>query len=173
MARLSEDQWQTLRAEYEVGDSLNAVAARHGVSRAGIQKRAKAEGWTQDVAPLIRAKVAEKVAGIVAGGNSQKKAQAIDAAADRGADVLRRHQEEPQQIREMLYGAVVAHGKAQSRDEKVLAFEDLKAAKISSEVMMNIHKMERQAHMLDEVAPAIDVTKLSDAQLEAMAKSKR
>ena len=43
------------------------------------------------------------------------------------------------------------------KEEKQLAFEDLKAAKISSECLLNIHKAERQAWNMDaaKAAPTI------------------
>lgn len=48
MARLSEDQWQAARAEYEVrGISLGDVAKKFGVNVSSVSRRAKSEGWIQ------------------------------------------------------------------------------------------------------------------------------
>ena len=137
MPRLTADQWAEIRAEYEAGASLNVVAERHGMSRAAVQKRAKAEGWTQDVAPLIRQKVAEKVAGVVAGADPQKKAQILDAAAEKGAVLIRQQQQDWEAHRE-LFGAVPAD------------FEAGKHAKISAEMLRIRHEGERAAYGLDE-----------------------
>ncbi|WP_300452329.1 hypothetical protein [Accumulibacter sp.] len=51
-------------------------------------KRAKPGGWGDgsDVEEVIRRKVAEKVAGVVAAENYEKKAEAIDADAEKRAD---------------------------------------------------------------------------------------
>ena len=48
MARLTADQWEQARAEYEVrGMSLGDVAKRFGVATSSVSRRAKAEGWIQ------------------------------------------------------------------------------------------------------------------------------
>ena len=78
--------WETIRAEYEVGASQSDLARRHGVSRAAIQKHIRAEGWMQDVSGAINRMAEAKVAGVVAGSNPKKKAAALDRAADRKAE---------------------------------------------------------------------------------------
>ena len=48
MARLTSEQWEQARAEYEVrGVSLGEVASRFGVSQQAAAKRARKEGWKQ------------------------------------------------------------------------------------------------------------------------------
>lgn len=96
MPRLTADQWETIRAEREAGATFQSLADKHGVSDAAIVKKAQAEGWSdgKDVAELIRRKVSEKVSGIVSDANPKKRAEAIDAAAERGAGLVRRHCEE-------------------------------------------------------------------------------
>lgn len=152
MPRLSRDQWESIRAEREAGASFGDLAQKYGVDKAAIVRRAKAEGWSDgtDVADVIRRKVTEKVTGISPVADPKKKAEAISAAADRGAEVIRRHQEETNAVRERLYAGLKAHKAALKKEDKVLAFEDLKAAKIASETIINIHKAERQAWGLDE-----------------------
>lgn len=154
MPRLTLDQWQTIRAEREAGASFRELAAKYGVSHQAVVKRAAKEQWGdgQDVAELVRRKVAEKVAGVVAGGNPKKRAEAIDAAADRSAEVVRRHQDEVNAVRDRLYAGLKAHRAAETREEKLIAFEDLKAAKIASETLLNVHRAERQAWGLDATA---------------------
>ena len=151
MPRLTRDQWETIRAEREAGASFGNLAQKYGVDKAAIVRRAKAEGWSDgtDVADVIRRKVTEKVAGISPVADPKKKAEAISAAADRGAEVIRRHQEESNAIRERLYAGLKAHRAAETKEDKQLAFEDLKAAKIASETLLNIHKAERQAWGLE------------------------
>lgn len=138
MARLTADQWETVRAEREAGASFRDLASKHGVSHQAIVKRAKTEGWGdgQDVGETVRRKVAEKVAGVVASGNPKKKAAAIDAAAAVGAAVLLRQQQDWQCHRE-LFGAIPD------------GFEEGKHAKISAEMLAIRHKGERLAYRLD------------------------
>lgn len=155
MPRLTADTWETVRAEREAGATFDALAVKFGVSKTAIIKRAKVGDWGDgtDLAETIRRKVTEKVTGVVTTGNPQKKAEAIAAAADRSAEVVRRHREETGAVRERLYTGLEAHKAAETKEEKTLAFEDLKAAKISSETILNIHRAERQAWSLDETAP--------------------
>lgn len=48
MARLTPEQWEQARAEYEVrGVSLGDIARRFGVSQQAASKRARKEGWKQ------------------------------------------------------------------------------------------------------------------------------
>ena len=62
MARLTAQQWEQAREDYEVrGLSLGEVARRHGVSQQAVAKRAKAEGWKQGKSCAL---VSEKVAAI-------------------------------------------------------------------------------------------------------------
>lgn len=155
MPKLTAAQWEDVRAEREAGASFPALASAHGISHQAIQARAKKEGWGDgtDAAAAVRAKVAEKVAGVIASYNPKKKAEAIDAAADRAAEVIRRHQEETNAIRDRLYSGLKLHKAAENKEQKQLAFEDLKAAKIASEALQNIHRLERQAWNIDS-APA-------------------
>jgi len=144
MPRLSKETWADVRAEREAGASFGELASKYGVDKAAIVRRAKAEGWSdgQDVAEIIRRKVTEKLTG-TSPTAPEKKAAAIDAAADRAAEVVRRHQEETNAARERLYAGLKAHKAAFTKDEKVLAFEDLKAAKITAEALAIIQRLER------------------------------
>jgi hypothetical protein len=144
MPRLTKDTWADVRAEREAGASFGELAAKYGVDKAAIVRRAKSEEWGdgQDVSEVIRRKVTEKLTG-TSPTAPEKKAAAIDAAADRAAEVVRRHQEETNAARERLYSGLKAHKVAITKDEKVLAFEDLKAAKIASEALAIIQRLER------------------------------
>ena len=146
MPRLTADVWATVRAEREAGFSFPELAAKFGVSHQAIQKRAKAEGWSDgaDVGEIIRRKVAERVAGVVAADNPKKRAVAIDAAADKVVAVIEVHQREWRDHRER-FGSVPAD------------FEDGKHAKISAEMLSIRQKGERAAHGLDEPESKPDI----------------
>jgi hypothetical protein len=151
MPRLTKETWADVRAEREAGASFGELASKYGVDKAAIVRRAKAEGWGdgQDVAEVIRRKVTEKLTG-TSPTAPEKKAAAIDAAADRAAEVVRRHQEETNAARERLYAGLKAHKAAFTKDEKALAFEDLKAAKIAAEALAIIQRLERINWGLEE-----------------------
>lgn len=156
MPRLSQDEWETVRAEREAGTSYGDLAEKHGVSKAAILKRARKEEWHdgEDVQQIIRQKVNEKVNAIVTVGDREKRAQALDEAAEKTAEVVRRHREETNAIRDRLYSGLKTQKAATTIAEKRLAFEDLKAAKISSECLQNIHRMERVAWGIEDSSSA-------------------
>ena len=151
MPKLSRDTWKQIRAEREAGLSFGLLASRYGISKTAIVQRAKAEGWGDgtDAAELVRRKARDKVTGADTT-DHQKRAAAIDAAAELAADVIRRHQEEAEQVRELLWRGLEASRAAETLDEKRLAFETLKAAKISSETLANLQRMERVSYGLDD-----------------------
>lgn len=153
MPRLTAEQWSSVRAEREgSGASFPELARKFGVSFQRIQKVAKEQNWGdgQDVEEIVRRRVAAKVAGIVVTANPEKKAAAIDAEAARGAEVVNRHRDEPTAARERVYAGLKAHKAAVSKEDKALAFDDLKAAKIAAEALAIIQAMERKAWGLDQ-----------------------
>lgn len=145
MARLSADQWETIRAEREAGASFPDLSKRHGVSHQAIQKRAKTEGWGDglDTGGAIQRKVAEKVAGVVAGCNPKKRAAAIDAAADEVAGIVRQHREEWAEHARLFPTRAIAED-----------FDLGKSAKISAEVLTIRQAGQRKAWNMDAPAQA-------------------
>jgi len=158
MPRLSRDTWAQIRAEREAGLSFGLLASRYGISKAAIVQRAKAEGWGDgtDVAELVRRKASARLTGVDIT-DHQKRAAAIDAAAELAADVIRRHQAETREVYELLWRGLEAHRAAETLDEKRLAFETLKAAKISSETLTNLQRMERVSHGLDDATGKTEI----------------
>lgn len=148
--RLTADQWESARAMREIGTSYEDVAKKFGVTRQAIMKRAKAEGWKddEDVAAIVRRKTAEKVAGVVTVGDPQKKAAAIDAAADETAAVVRRHRQEWMQVVKLRQEALAIR----EHDHRE-SFERSKLAKITAEMTAIQQAGERKAWGLDDGAP--------------------
>jgi len=135
--------WQQIRAEYEAGATQSELSRKYNVSRTAIQKRIEKDGWAQDIEDSLRRKVAEKVAGVVAGCNPQKKAEALDAAAQRRADVEIRHQTEWDEHKQLVDTAI---GNAD--------FDAAKLAKITAETLKIRQEGERKAWRLDSQPPA-------------------
>jgi hypothetical protein len=163
--------WEQVRAEFEAGATIRGLSKTHGVSRAAIQKRAAKEGWAQDAEPAIQRKVTEKVAGVVATCNPKKKAEAIDAEAERRAAVIKRHRDEWSGARERLYAGLTARRAASDAKAKALAFDDLKAAKIAAETLQIMQNNERKNHRLDDVpgggaVPKIEVTFMDEGTID-------
>jgi hypothetical protein len=148
MPRLTQDQWETVRAEREAsGAPFRELAAKHGVSDAAIVKRAKAEGWSdgQDIQDAIRRKVSEKVSGLVSTANPKKRAEAISNEASKVAEVVHRHRREWEQVVMLRQEAL----KVRADDQKE-AFDRSKLAKITAEMTAIQQAGERKAWGLDK-----------------------
>jgi len=143
MARVSSEQWTEARARREAGESITDVAKWLGVDRALVSRRAKAESWSngEDVEETIRRKVTEKVTGIVTACDPKKKAEALDAAASRRADVEIRHQIEWEEHKSLVDQAIAAQD-----------FDAAKLAKITAETLKIRQEGERKAWRLDTTA---------------------
>ncbi|TYO91442.1 hypothetical protein [Oceanicella actignis] len=143
MPRLSKEQWADVRAEREAGATFRELAEKFGVSDAAIVKRAKAEGWGDgsDVREQIRRKVSEKVSGLVSGADPKRRAEALDRAAQRAAEVIERHKADWEQHRQR-FGAVTTD------------FESGKHAKINAEMLTIRQRGERLAWGLEDTNPA-------------------
>lgn len=180
MPRLSLEDWESVRAKREAGMSFSAIAQQFDVTKAAIVKRAHKEGWGdgRDLQGIIRRKVSEKVSGIVTTGNSQKKAEAIDAEAERRAAVRLRHRQECEQIAVLRQEAIKCRKAAKEElatpEERVSAvkeaFEKAKLAKILAESLTIQHQCECRAWGLDVVD--YDLSKLSDEQLANLIQGK-
>lgn len=136
----------------EAGASLSEVAEQFGIDRGFLSRKAQAEQWGDgsDIGHLLRAKVTAQSHGIATGVTFENRENALESAASKLVTVLERHREEVNAARERLYAGLAAHKAATTRADKQLAFEDLKAAKISAETLMLIQRMERISWGLDE-----------------------
>ena len=139
MARLDID-WEQLRAEYEIGTSQNELAKKYDVARRTIQKRIAKEGWVQDVSDALKRMTEAKVAGVVAGSNPEKKAEALDAEAAKRAEIVLKHRREWEEHTAMTEG--------------IEDFEKAKLAKIMAETLRIRQDGERRAWNLDKEEPA-------------------
>ena len=139
--------WEAIRAEYEAGASQSALAKKYGLSRKAIQNHIRAEGWVQDVSEIIQRITEAKVAGIVAGCDYKKKAEALDRAADAKAAVVQRHKREWDEHQAMIVEAI------EHRD-----FELAKIAKITAETLRIRQDGERRAWGLADKPERTDAT---------------
>lgn len=170
MAKLTLEQWQEIRAKREAGAKFQELAREYNVTHQAIQKRAKAENWGDgsDVEDVIRRKVAEKVARIRRTENPEKKAEAIDAEAERKAAVISRHREEWGKVTDVIEATVQSLEKKDNRTASGLA----KLAKTMAEATKIQQEGERKAWGLDIVIDPASLRKMTDAQLEALASGK-
>ena len=80
--------WETIRAEYEAGATMGELSRKYGMSKSTLSVRAKKEGWTQDMTETLNRMANAKANGISNTDRPQKKAEALNAAADRKAAVI-------------------------------------------------------------------------------------
>ena len=126
--------WESIRAEYEVGASQSDLSKRYGVSRTAIQKRIRSEGWVQDISGTVNRMAEAKVAGVVAGCNPQKKAAALARAAEAKAAVITRPLREWDR-HQALIDEALSEG----------SFDTAKLAKITAETIKIRQEGERKA----------------------------
>jgi len=146
--------WETIRAEYEAGSTMGQLAKRHGVNKAAISRRAKKEGWTQDITGAVNRLTEAKVNGIVNTVDPQKKAEAMSRAADAKAAVIKRHKEEWDRHQALIEEALAKND-----------FDQAKLAKITAETIRIRQDGERKAwNIQDPVQPEAEAGKSVEVQ---------
>lgn len=99
--------WEAIEREYRAGQlSVREIAQQYGCSHTAIQKKAKAGGWSRDLASRVRKEVAKKLVAdsTVASGNATTgdEDQIVEAAATRGAEVIRIHRRDIRALSELV-----------------------------------------------------------------------
>lgn len=128
--------WTAIEREYRAGQLSNReLGKRFGVSDTAIRKKAAKEGWTRDLRQDVRRATAAKLAEADANevreweGGSQEvrtinarteEREVIDAAAQRGADVIQTHRRDIHAAREMAIGIMHDLGEARANREAVM-----------------------------------------------------
>ena len=144
--------WESIRAEYEVGASQSDLSKRYGVSRTAIQKRIRAEGWVQDISGTVNRMAEARVAGVVAARTPQKRADPLAGAAEARAPVTPRPQREWERHQALIDEALSGG-----------SFDKAKLAKIPAETIKIRQEGERKAWGIVDKA-ALDHTS-SDGSL--------
>ena len=152
----TKPDWEAIEREYRAGQlSIREIGSQYGVSDTAIRKRAKAAGWTRDLASKVRNAVREK---LVRDGSQPQRAddeKIIEGAAARGFEVITSHRKDLQQLhglKRVLMDrlAVVLHGgtpEGPCLGDKESPGDLLeKLSRISARLI----PLERQAHNLDE-----------------------
>ncbi|MNX99867.1 hypothetical protein D3C86_1323370 [compost metagenome] len=160
-----QPDWEAIEASYRAGLlSIRAIAGQHGVAHNTIMKRAKKEGWQQDLTSKVKAAVRDKVTRAVTSNGDQSKvvtdAEIVDAKSTQGADVILSH----------MSGLARWRGIA---DKLCTALEDLpvvaenigdfsRALNAGVDAQLKVIKGERQAYNLDTDEGSKTVNDLSD-----------
>lgn len=88
--------WEAVERDYRTGKyTLRELETKHGADNGLISRKAKKNGWTQDLAVAIKqatsAKLAEQLVSKEVSKNQQKVSNTIDAAATMGMNVILGH----------------------------------------------------------------------------------
>lgn len=85
--------WEAIEREYRAGQlSVSEIGRQHGVSHTAINKKAKQQGWTRNLAAKVRQVVSDRlVSDEVSAANAR---ETVDAAAARVVDVVRSHRKD-------------------------------------------------------------------------------
>ena len=112
MARLSPEQWEKVRLEYETSQFSDAeLGRRHKVTRQAINKKAKKQGWSRDLATKVRelaksklvkedAKVTGEVDKVDTKGCVDTDTE-IELAAETRVKVVREHRRDISRLRDV------------------------------------------------------------------------
>lgn len=101
-ARIKAD-WEAIRRDYRTGKySLRELKAKHGADNGLISRKAKAEGWTQDLSAVIRqetnARLAEALVDSQVIESHQKVISVIDAAVAENVSIITGHRTRLQEL---------------------------------------------------------------------------
>jgi hypothetical protein len=142
MVKVAPEQWEKVRAYYEAGHTGNQTATKFGLNRRRVQMRIQAEGWDQNLENAIRVQALDKVVGKGANYSVEATAEAVNVEATKRANIEKRHREEPNNVRVLLYQTIKA------MNEKATP-PDIREIKIAAEAMSMLQAMERKAYRLD------------------------
>ena len=86
---MSDVDWEAVEREYRAGQlSVREIAARHGCNASTVSRRARRYGWERDLSDQVRQRAQAKA---VLGGEDGDDEAIVEAAAERGAEVIQTH----------------------------------------------------------------------------------
>lgn len=154
--RLSEQDWQAVRAEYEnSAASLRKLGKKYGIDATAISRRAKSEKWQRGGSAPTEAdkKLMEKIADAEFSDVSERES-VIDNIATKRADVFRQHQQDWHKVRQILSDALAG-----------ISPENINGLKKCAEIFQIIQSCERQAWGMPDFA------RLAESEREASVKN--
>lgn len=144
--------WEAIEREYRAGQlSVSEIGRQHGVSHTAINKRAKRDGWTRNLAERVREEVSARL--VSEGVSAATARETIKAAAERGVEIVRQHR------RDLSRDNARVDRLAGKLDAMIDGVSDLKALETAQGIQESIARtraklipLERQAFSLDDKA---------------------
>lgn len=92
-AKKPATDWEAIEREYRAGQlSVSEIGRQFSVSHTAINKRAKKDGWTRNLAAKVREEVSARlVSDQVSGANARA---IVEQAAIRGVEIVRSHRQD-------------------------------------------------------------------------------
>lgn len=164
MAKRKIIDWEAIEKEYRSGAlSIAEIARQHDITHPAILKRAKRFGWSRDLSTEVRKRIRQKLVTDSVTSNNIDETEVTEAAAERGAEIIRLHRRdisslrelEEQLIKELKDGPTKLYlaqyqGQIIEKIVGLTAAERAMAANNLANVQHKRIQLERQAFSLDE-----------------------
>lgn len=185
--------WEAVERDYRTGQfTLRELEAKHGANNGLISRKAKKDGWTQDLSKAIKAatnaKLVEELVSKEISSSQQKVSNTVLAAAELNKDVILGHRKDIRMLRNMaidmaseldqigkvdlksmasmLEDDSLTQEQVASLRESISAVTKLPARILSlqrlSQTLSRAQAMERQAHGLDDPEAPPPVDEIGD-----------
>jgi len=104
MAKIIKKDWELIEREFRAGQLSNhEIARQFSISEGAIRRKAKLEGWVKDLAEKVRKEVRNKLVRVESRSTPEATdREVIDAAAERGVQVVIHHRGDIQKHRAIV-----------------------------------------------------------------------
>lgn len=99
---MAATDWDAIESEYRAGQiSINEIARNYGISPQALRGKAKRNQWTRDLSKQVRNAVRAKLLedGVSPSVSPSRAGETIDAASDRGVEIIRSHRKDLTDLR--------------------------------------------------------------------------
>ena len=169
MARLTDVQWEEMRAAHEAhGKSFSELSEVYGVHKSNISRRAKAEGWNQEKTQrLISATVENEKEKIALRNETQQlnatlREEVRREVSDRLALELQRNED----LQRLRGAAMTLAGKAVAMADAAEMIEEVKGAMAVVEGASRVVKTESECVLGKTPDTAIQINPIAPARIE-------
>ena len=169
MARLTDVQWEAMRAAHEAhGKSFSELADEYGIHKSNISRRAKAEGWNQEKTQrLITATVENEKEKIALRNETQQlnatlREEVRREVSDRLALELQRNED----LQRLRGAAMTLAGKAVAMADAAEKIEEVKGAMAVVEGASRVVKTQSECVLGKTPDTAIQINNNAPARIE-------
>lgn len=116
--------WEAVEREFRAGQlSVVEIGRQHGISHTAVNKRAKRDGWTRNLAGRVRQEVSARLVSDEV--STARETEAIETAAARGVQVVRQHRRDITEASRLTRALMAELDEATVQNDEILdAIED-------------------------------------------------